>query len=114
MLGVNKLNTTAYHPQCNVLVERFLKMMLRNHAAKFGSQWDRFLSGVLWAYRNMLHDSTGEKPSFLLFGMDCRSPTEASFTPPQGGQMDCTDISDYREELVLLLSEARSAAHCAI
>ena len=51
MLGVNKLNTTAYHPQCNGLMERFnrtLKMMLRKHAAKFGSQWDRiFVRGAL-------------------------------------------------------------------
>ena len=79
LLGVAKLNTTAYHPQCNGLVERFnrtLKMMLRKHVDKFGP-------GVLWAYRNTPHDSTGEKPSFLLFGVDCRSPTEAALVPPQ-------------------------------
>ena len=77
-----KLNTTAYHPQCDGMVERFnrtLKTMLRKHAAKFGSQWDRYLSGVLWAYRNTPHESTGEKPSYLLFGIDCRTPTEAAY-----------------------------------
>ena len=70
MLGVTKLNTTAYHPQCDGAVERFnrtLKTILRKHAAKFGCQWDRFLPGVLWAYRNTPHTSTGEKPSFLLY-----------------------------------------------
>lgn len=39
LLGIEKLNTTAYHPQCNGLVERFnrtLKTALRKHAAKFG------------------------------------------------------------------------------
>ena len=74
------LNTTAYHPQCDGTVERFnrtLKSMLRKHAARFGMQWDRFLAGVLWSYRNTPHSSTGEKPSFLMFGIDCRSPTEA-------------------------------------
>lgn len=63
LLGVDKLNTTAYHPQYNGLVERFnrtLKVMLHKHAAKFGLQWDRFLSGVLWSYRNTPHDSTME------------------------------------------------------
>jgi len=80
-LGIHKLNTTSYHPQCDGRVERFnrtLKAMLRKHASKFGTQWDNYLPGVLWAYWNTLHESTGEKRSFLLFGMDCRSPTEAA------------------------------------
>ena len=84
MLGITKLNTTAHHPQCDGAVERFnrtLKTMPRKHAARYGSQWDSYLSGVLWAYRNTPHTSTEEKPSFLLFGMDCRSPTEAAYMP---------------------------------
>ena len=39
LLGVTKLNTTAYRPQCNALVQRFnktLKMILRKHVDKFG------------------------------------------------------------------------------
>lgn len=114
LLGIKKLNTTAYHPQCDGMVERFnrtLKTILRKHAAKFGNQWDKYLSGVLWAYRNTPHESTGEKPSYLLFGMDCRAPTEAALlplTPPQ-----LTDVEDYREQLVLSLSSARDlAAKC--
>ena len=86
LLGIKKLNTTAYHPQCNGMVERFnrtLKTMLRKQAAVFGNQWDRYLSGVLWAYRNTAHDSTQEKPSFLFFGVDCRTPTEAAILPPR-------------------------------
>ena len=108
MLGVTKLNTTAYHPQCDGAVERFnrtLKTILRKHAAKFGCQWDRFLPGVLWAYRNTPHTSTGEKPSFLLYGVDCRSPTEAAFLPTT--EVHPMEASDYREELMLSLSSAR-------
>ena len=80
LLGIKKLNTTAYHPQCDRMVERFnraLKTALRKHAAKFGTQWDKYLPGILWAYRNTPHEATGEKPSYLLFGLDCRTPTEA-------------------------------------
>ncbi len=85
LLGLKKLNTTAYHPQCDGMVERFnrtLKAMLRKHSARFGAQWDTYLPGVLWAYRNTPHESTREKPSFLLFGFDCRSPTEAALLTP--------------------------------
>lgn len=111
MLGIKKLNTTAYHPACDGMVERFnktLKAMLRKHAARFGRQWDRFLPGVLFAYRNTPHESTGEKPSYLLFGTDLRSPTEAAFLPPE--EQDWTTPEDYREEVVTMLSSARALA----
>ncbi|XP_064398966.1 uncharacterized protein LOC135345475 [Halichondria panicea] len=111
LLGVKKLNTTSYHPACDGLVERFnrtLKTALRKRAAECGDQWDRYLSGVVWAYRNVPHESTGEKPSFLLYGVDLRSPTEAALLPPS--PLTLTDVDDYREELVYSLSSARRLA----
>ena len=66
------------------------------------------LPALLWAYRNAPHDTTGEKPSFLLFGWDCRSPTEAALLPVTG--TGPTTIEDYREELILTLSSARETA----
>ena len=80
ILGIMKLNTTVYQPQCDWMVERFNKThkgMLQKQTATFG---DRYLSGLLWAYRNTPHDATGEKP--LLFGMDLRTPTNAALLPP--------------------------------
>ena len=111
MLGIKKLNTTAYHPQTDGMVERFnrtLKTVLRKHADKFASQWYTYLPGVLWAYRNTPHEATGEKPSFLLFGLDCRTPTEAAFLPPM--QLQVADVDDYRQELIMSLSSARELA----
>ena len=111
LLGIEKYNTTAYHPQCNGLTKRFnhtLKTMLRKHASKFGSQWDRYLHRVLWAYHNTPHESTQEKPSFLLFGTDCRAPTEAALLPAE--EIEPADITDYRQEMILALSNARKLA----
>ena len=91
---------------------RTLKTILRKHADRYRKQWDHYLSGVLWAYRNTPHESTKEKPSFLLYGIDLRTPTEAAFlshTPPQ-----LTDIADYREELMVSLSSARELAAASI
>ena len=102
LLGIRKLNTTSHHPQCDGMVERFnrtLKTMLRKHASKFGMQWDQYLHGALWAYRNVPHEATGEKPSFLLLGVDCRTPTEAALLPPQA--LEPVAVEDYREEVVL-------------
>ena len=84
LLGITKLNTSPYHPQCDGAVECFnrtLKQILRCHVARFGCQWDQYLPRVLWACRNTLHSTIGEKPSFLLFGVDLRTPTEAACIP---------------------------------
>lgn len=43
LLGMKKLNTTAFHHECDGMVERFnctLKVMLRKRADQFGTQWD--------------------------------------------------------------------------
>ena len=100
MLGIKKLNTTAYHPECDGIVERFnltLKTSLRKHAATYGNQWDKYLYGVLYAYRNIPHESTGEKPSYLLYGMDLRTPSEAAILPPS--PTGWVDTDDYREQV---------------
>lgn len=49
-LRIEKINMTAYHPQCDGLTKRFnrtLKTMLRKHADLYGTQWDRYLHGVV-------------------------------------------------------------------
>ena len=115
MLGIRKLNTTAYHPQCDGMVERFnhtLKTMLRKHASRFGNQWDKYLAGVLWAYRNVPHGSVKEKPSYLLYGLDARTSTGAAFLSSTPHQL--TDVSDYREELTLSPASARELAAASI
>ena len=82
--------------------------MLRKHSTKFGAEWDIYLLGVLWTYCNTPHTSTGKKPSYLLFGHDCRSLTEAALLPATSHKP--VDISDYRKELVVMLSTARKMA----
>ena len=111
MLGITKLNTTTYHPQCDRIVERFnrtLKSTLRKHASRFGNQWDSYLSSILWPYRNTPHKSTGKKPSFLMFGVDLRSPTETAFLNPS--KVTPSTVEDYKEKAMLSLSSARDLA----
>ena len=123
MLGITKLNTTASHPQCNGAVERVraqycfefkmafnwtLKTMITKHVMKFAVQWDQYLHGILRAYRNTLHSSTGEKLSYLLFGFVCCFPTEAALLLEK--QISPTDVSDYREEPILSMSSAGNLA----
>ena len=97
------------------MIERFnktLKAMLRKHAVRFSNQWDTYLSSILWAYRNTPHESTGEKPSFLMFGLDLRSPTEAVYLNPS--TVKASTVEDYKEKVMLSLSSARDLAVEAI
>jgi len=81
--------------------------MLRKQAVTYGAQWDKFLPGMLWVYRNTPHDTTEEKPSLLLFDIDCRTPTEAALLPPVDSE-PTNDFTDYRQELVHTLSSSRA------
>ena len=115
MLGITKLNTTAYYPQCDGMVERFnwtLKSTLSKHASRFGNQWDSYFSSILWVYRNTPHESTGEKPSFLMFDVNLRSPTEAAFLNPS--KVTPSTVEDYKKKVMLSLSSAHDLAVKAV
>ena len=78
-LGIKKLQSNPYPPECNGLVERFngtLKGMLRKIAAEDpeGGGADRYISYVLFAYREVPPASTGFSPFELLHGHHVREP----------------------------------------
>ena len=62
---------------------------------------------LIWhtmAYHNTPRSLIGEK-TFLLFGFYCHHPTEVATLPTK--PLNATEITDYREELVLNLSSVR-------
>ena len=107
VMGMRKINTTAYHPQADGLVENFnrtLQAMIAKSVDVFGTDWDEYLPHLLFAYRTKPHDSTGESPFYLLYGRDARIPTESALSAKRTPYQ--VDIDDYRSELVHGLSEA--------
>ena len=62
LMGIHKLNATAYHPQTDGLVECFnrtLTEMLAKTVEANGRDWDQHLPFVLFAYRTSPQTSTG-------------------------------------------------------
>ena len=107
VMGVHKVNTTAYHPQTDGLVERFnrtLTDMLAKTVETSGRDWDTRLPYVLFAYRSSLYESTKESPFFLLYERDPRLPTEKTLSPPKDRQI--LDLDDYKSELCVGLAKA--------
>ena len=74
--GVNKSQTSAYHPQGDGMVERLnrsLLQLLRTYVnIDKEADWERYLPLALYAYRTAVHSTTGVSPFELMFG---RQPT---------------------------------------
>ena len=107
MLGMRKINTTAYHPQCDGLVENLnktLRAMIAKHTKDFGVEWDLYLQHLLFAYRSKPHASTRESPFYLIYGRDPRLPTATALSHPSSPYQ--VDLEDYRTELTTGLTKA--------
>ena len=64
-LGINRTQTTAYHPE----VERFnrtLKAMLSKEIEEHQKDWEDHLQKVLFVYRTAVHDTTGYTAYFII------------------------------------------------
>ena len=112
LMGIKKLNTTAYYPQTDGLVERFnrkLSDMLAKTVDAGGKNWDDCLPYVHFAYRASPQESTGESPFFLLYGRDPQLPTNKVLCPPK--ERAEIDMEDYTSEVAIRMSEAWGLAH---
>ena len=79
LLSIKRLTTTPYHPICNGLVKRFngtLKKMLRRLCNEQPSQWHRFVSLLLFAYREAPQEATEFSPFELLYGRTVPGPVQ--------------------------------------
>ena len=100
LLSIKKVNTAGYHPQTDGLVERFnctLSNMIAKCVQKNGSDWDKQLLFLLFAYRATVQESTRETPFYLLYGRDPRLPTESVLNHTRSPYVvEAEDCSDHR------------------
>ena len=77
--GIKKSRITAYHPQCDGMVEQFncsLLQLLRCYVS-IEEDWESYLPLVLYTYRTAPHSTTGVSPLHLMFGRDPKqAPTQ--------------------------------------
>ena len=75
LMGIRKLFTTAFHPQCNGMVERFMQslaQMLAMVVDATHSDWHLWLRHVAFAYNASEHAATGVSPFMLATGREPR------------------------------------------
>ena len=72
-------------------VKGLISATLAISSAQYGMQW---ASTCLESCGlTVIHNTTGKRPSFLLFGWDCKSPSETAVLPPDGAQLAA--VADY-------------------
>eukprot|EP00731_Ephydatia_muelleri_P002224 Em0001g2224a len=106
LLQIHKTRTTAYHPHCNGLVERFnrtLLDMLSTTVKDHKMNWDQCIRRVCLAYNSSVHASTGYSPFYLMYGRQVNLPVDLMYgsTPHEA----CT-LGDYAHTLRNNLTEA--------
>ena len=104
LLGFHKVNTTAYHPQTDGLVERFnrtLTAMLAKTAERGGRDWDHHLPYVLRVESQLARINSGitflppvwKRPEATK-REDLESPEEPGVRGPEGvwGGVSFSDV----------------------
>ena len=82
IMGTHKSRTTAYHPQCDGLVERqnrTIQDMLSAFVSQYRDDWDTWVSVIAYAYNTSTHEATGFSSYELVSG---RTPIEKDLDIP--------------------------------
>lgn len=101
LLGVDKIQTSPYHPESNGVLERWhrdLKLMLRKHP-NCKDEWDKLLKYCLLSFRASPHSSTGFSPFELVNGRNLRGPLEAIKESWLSGEVKFHSVVEWVEEL---------------
>ena len=103
-LGVQCVNSSAYHPQSQGALERFhqtLKNMMRVYCCEVERDWDEGVPLLLFAVREAVQESLGFSPFELVFGHLVRSPLkilrEKILADEESGLLDY--VSHFRDRL---------------
>ena len=110
LYSIKKLNTSAYNPKCDGLVERLnstLCQTLSMFVSKNQKDWDTFIPAALLAIRTSPSESTGESPFYLLYGREPLLPMDVSLLPPTD---PVSSIEEHRRKIVKQIELAQQIA----
>lgn len=105
-LQTNHLVTTAYHPQCNGLVERFnhtFADMLSMYVRSRHDNWDDAIDFVVFAYNTSRQETTGFTPFLILYGREPYSPIDVALGNDPDYARETKSPRPYIKDLVTRL-----------
>ncbi len=109
-MGIKKTRTTAYHPQCDGLVERqnrTLQDILSNFVSEHSVDWDEWLDQAVFSFNTSVQESTSISPYEMVFGRPARMPVEVELGIPL---QDPVCQSEYSQSLRKAIQSANQIA----
>jgi len=97
LLKIDKIQTTAYHPESNGALERSHRTLaeyLRHYINADQTDWDEWTPYAMFTYNTTPHTATGYTPFELVYGHQADLPT-ALTKPPK----PTYNYNDYAQEL---------------
>ena len=85
IMGIQKTNTTAFHPQGNSRCEKVNRTvlgMLAKYLSENHTEWDKHLPLLMLGCRSQIHKSLGFSPFFMMFGRAPRLPIDSEIDAP--------------------------------
>ena len=116
LMGIKKTRTTAYHPQCDGLVERqnrTLQNILASFVSEHSADWDEWLAQAVFAYNTSVHESTGISPYEMVFGRPARMPIEVELGVPLRKPTSQSDYSQSVRKALSLISSETFLSACS-
>jgi len=97
LLRIEKIQTTAYHPESNGALERSHRTLaeyLRHYINEDQTDWDEWLPYAMFTYNTTPHSATKFTPFELMYGHQATLPTALTKQPKQ-----TYSYEDYAQEL---------------
>ena len=102
--GFQHKRTTAYHPSCNGLVERFHRQLKTSITCHSAENWTETLPLVMLGIRSAYKEDLHASPAELVYGETLRLPGE--FFHPDSDETT-TDVTDFTGRLHTIISNLR-------
>jgi RNase H-like domain found in reverse transcriptase/Integrase zinc binding domain/Reverse transcriptase (RNA-dependent DNA polymerase)/Integrase core domain len=112
LLQISRIQTTAYHPESNGMVERLHETMadiVSHYVSRNQKDWDQWLPYMAMAYRSTAHTTTGFSPHYLLYGREIRLAMDDDFEPVGVPYDTFDDLQTKLSEAYTLVRERLAA-----
>ena len=116
MLGIAKIRTRPYHPQCDGQVERINRTiikLLKLNLANPTENYDLEISLMLMAYRSAVQSSTNFTSYYLLYGREMRLPLDIIYRLPVAETSLAENANDVRRTLERTYEMVSNEMHLA-